>query len=78
MRVPGSTGRRVPPLAGDPPPLPKPTDPVCSDPHKTNLYKPYAYKPFCMTPPITPDIESCPIDERETLQNGVTRAIPYP
>jgi hypothetical protein len=50
----------------------------CKDPFKTELYKPYTYSGHCMKPPLTPNIEACPIDEREVLSDGRTRAVPYP
>ena len=31
-----------------------------------------------MNPPLTPNIESCPVDERRMLSDGKTLAIPYP
>jgi len=31
-----------------------------------------------MNPPLPTKAEHCPIDERKVLQDGVTRAIPYP
>jgi len=48
------------------------------EPFKTELYKPYTYSGHCMNPPLTPAIEACPIDEREVLSDGRTRAVPYP
>ena len=53
--------------------------PKCDgDPFATTLHVPYEYKPECMNPPLIPSIESCPIDERKTLSDGRTKAIPYP
>lgn len=31
-----------------------------------------------MTPPLTPNIEACPIDDKKHLTDGRTEAIPYP
>jgi len=53
--------------------------PKCgAEPFKTELFKPYTYSGHCMNPPLTPAIEACPIDEREVLSDGRTRAVPYP
>ena len=42
------------------------------------LYVPYKYKGQCLNPPLSATLEGCPVDERHTLQNGTTVAIPYP
>ena len=47
-------------------------------PFATDLYKPYAYNGNCLTPPLVPNIESCPIDDKKQLTDGRTAAIPYP
>jgi hypothetical protein len=40
--------------------------PKCTkEPFKTDLYKPYTYSGHCMNPPLLPNIEACPIDERK-------------
>jgi len=31
-----------------------------------------------MTPPLLPNMEHCPIDDKKMLTDGTTRAIPYP
>lgn len=31
-----------------------------------------------MNPPLVPEMEACPIDERKMLVDGRTRAVPYP
>jgi len=31
-----------------------------------------------MNPPLGAKVEACPIDERKVLQDGTTRAVPYP
>jgi len=31
-----------------------------------------------MNPPLAPNIEACPIDERRMLTDGRTKAVPYP
>ena len=48
------------------------------DPFKTELYIPFEYKGQCMNPPLVPNLESCPIDERRMLSDGTTVAIKYP
>ena len=45
---------------------------------KTVLYEPFIYKGHCMNPPLFPEMESCPIDERVMLVDGRTKAVPYP
>lgn len=47
-------------------------------PFSTDLYKPYAYRGNCLTPPLVPNIEACPIDDKKHLTDGRTAAIPYP
>jgi len=47
-------------------------------PYNTDLYKPYAYKGQCLQPPLVPNIQSCPIDDKVMLTDGTTKAIPYP
>lgn len=47
-------------------------------PYTTDLYKPYAYKGNCLTPPLVPNIQSCPIDDKKMLTDGRTLAVPYP
>ena len=55
-----------------------PPDISCKNPHKTDLYKPYVYKGHCMNPPVPNNIQACPIDERKNLNDGTTKAVPYP
>ena len=31
-----------------------------------------------MNPPLTPNIEACPIDDKKQLTDGRTTAVPYP
>jgi len=57
--------------------LPKASDPVCSDPFSTVLYNPHVHRPECMKPPLLPNLEHCPIDDKVMLSDGKTRAIPY-
>jgi hypothetical protein len=53
--------------------------PKCTgSPFKTDLYKPYTYSGHCMNPPLLPNVEACPIDERRMLSDGRTVAVPYP
>lgn len=47
-------------------------------PFVTDLYKPYSYRSDCLVPPMVPNIQNCPIDERKVLNDGVTIAVPYP
>ena len=54
-------------------------DPACKkDMFKTKLYEPYEHRGHCMNPPLYPTMEHCPIDERVMLQDGRTKAVPYP
>merc|ERR1711933_644710 len=54
----------------------KPTK-ECKDAVKPTLYEAYVYKPQCMQPPLNTNIEHCPIDDREVLVDGTTKAVPY-
>jgi len=47
-------------------------------PFSTDLYKPYVYRGDCLTPPLIPNIEACPIDDKKHLTDGRTLALPYP
>lgn len=49
-----------------------------ADNFKTDLYKPYTYSGQCMKPPLLPNIEACPIDDKKHLTDGRTLAVPYP
>ena len=66
--IPGPMVKEVPP----------PGSPVCNDPFGTDLYVPYEHKPECMKPPLLPNMEHCPIDDKKMLTDGNTKAIPYP
>lgn len=57
-----------------------PEKPKCDGvkPFSTDLYKPYSYRPDCLQPPILPNIEACPIDDKKHLTDGRTAAVPYP
>jgi hypothetical protein len=51
----------------------------CKEPFKTDLYKPHEYKGHCLSPPLMPDLDSCPNGEdRKVLADGKTKAVPYP
>jgi hypothetical protein len=77
--LPGGVRKMPPPIPG---PMvraiPAPGDPICSDPFATILYNPYNHKPECMKPPLLPNLEHCPIDDKKMLTDGTTKAIPYP
>jgi len=65
--------KTAPPAAKD--------DPACNapnDPMKTTLYEPFVYRGHCMNPPLFPEMESCPIDDKVMLTDGTTKAVPYP
>ena len=48
-------------------------------PFETKLQEPYQYKGECMDPPLIHGaLENCALDDRKTLQDGTTIAIPYP
>jgi hypothetical protein len=78
--IPGGVRKMPPPIPG---PmvreLPKPSDPICKDPFGTVLWdSPHVYRPECMKPPLLPNLEHCPIDDKKMLTDGRTLAIPYP
>lgn len=55
--------------------------PKCGgDPFATALYKPYEYKGHCLNPPLSRELQACPLaeSERRVLQDGKTKAVPYP
>ena len=45
---------------------------------KTVLYEPFVYRGHCMNPPLFPEMQSCPIDDKVMLVDGTTKAVPYP
>ena len=72
--------RKMPPMPLGPlaKKLPDPAAAPCNAPFGTDLYVPYEYRPECLKPPLLPNIEACPIDDKKMLSDGKTLAIPYP
>ena len=55
--------------------------PKCGgDPFATTLYKPHEHKGHCLNPPLSRELQACPLaeSERRVLQDGKTKAVPYP